>query len=277
MYLLVIGTHGRSFWILDDITALRQLNNKLTNQSAILYKPQTAIRVRWSMYPDTPVPQEEPAGQNPPDGAIINYYLRSNAKNVTLEIIDSKGTVIRKYASTDTLYAIPPNNVPSYWIRPQQLLSAQAGAHRFMWDMHYQPLNVPPAYPISATYMNTAPDPTSPWVLPGMYTVRLTVDGEEFKQTFAIKMDPRVKTSVKDMAVQHDLSITCYNYIKKCMSDLKTVSDKDQLTAVRKYLNSFTSLQNILQDGDWPPTTQIIKAVKETVAGYETIIKKGIN
>lgn len=270
---LVIGTHGRSFWILDDITPLRQLSNQQLNNSAILYKPQTAYRIRWSMYPDTPVPQEEPAGQNPPDGAIINYYLGSNAKNIQLEIVDSKGAVIRKYASTDTLYAIPPNNVPSYWIRPQQLLSAQPGSHRYMWDMHYQPVNVPPSYPISATYMNTAPDPTSPWVMPGNYTARLAVDGKVYNQPITVKMDPRVKTSVKDLTLQHDLSLICYNNILKCRNDLDMISDKDKVAEVRKYLNAFSSLQNTLQDGDWPPTTQVINAVKETVAAYEASLK----
>ena len=267
---LVIGTHGRSFWILDDITALRQLNNQLTNEPAILYKPQTAMRVRWCMYPDTPIPQEEPAGQNPPDGAIINYYLGSNANNIQLQILDSKGNIIRKYASTDTVYNVPENNVPSYWIRPQQILSANAGAHRFMWDMHYQPLNVPPTYPISATYMNTAPDATSPWVMPGLYTAKLLVDGKEFNQPITVKMDPRVKTSVKDLAAQHALSVTCYNYIIKCKAALKFGEN----AALSKYLNSFSSLQNILQESDMPPTTQTIKAVNETVAGYEAMMKK---
>ncbi len=271
---LVIGTHGRSFWILDDITPLRQMYNQLLNQPAILFKPQNTYRVRWSMYPDTPVPPDEPAGQNPPDGAIINYYLASNAANVQLDILDNKGNQIHKYASTDTMYTIPPNNVPSYWIRPQQILSAKSGAHRFMWDMHYQPLNVPPSYPISATPMNTAPDPTSPWVMPGTYTARLTVDGKIYDQSFTVKMDPRVKTSAKDLQLQHDLSLSCYNYIKKCMNDLKAVSDKDRLAEVRKYLGSFTGLQNTLQDGDWPPTTQLIKAVNETVAAYEAMKKK---
>jgi photosystem II stability/assembly factor-like uncharacterized protein len=271
---LVIATHGRSFWILDDITPLRQMYNQLLNQQAILFKPQTTYRVRWSMYPDTPVPPDEPAGQNPPDGAIINYYLANNVSNVQLDILDSKGIIIHKYASTDTMYTIPPNNVPAYWIRPQQILSANAGAHRFMWDMHYQPLNVPPSYPISATPINTVPDPTSPWVMPGIYTARLTVDGKVYNQSFTVKMDPRVRTSVKDLTLQHYLSLTCYSYIKKCMYDLKTISDKDKLTEVRKHLNSFTALQNTLQDGDWPPTTQMIKAVNETVAAYEAIQKK---
>jgi hypothetical protein len=152
-----------------------------------------------------------------------------------------------------------------------------------MWDMHYQPLNVPPSYPISATPRNTVPDPTSPWVLPGMYTARLTVDagpnGEAgrvkvYNQLFSVKMDPRVKTSEKDLLLQHDLSLICYNYIKKCMTDVNTITDKDKLTAVRKYLNSFTAIQNTLQDGDWPPTTQMIKAVNETAAAYNAMMKK---
>ena len=270
---LVIGTHGRSFWILDDITALRQLNNQLVGQPAVLYKPQTAVRVKWCMYPDTPVPQEEPAGQNPPDGAIINYYLGSNVSSVQLEILDSKGKMIRRYTSDDTLYTIPKNNVPPYWIRPQQILSTAAGSHRFAWDMHYQPLNLPATYPISATYMNTAPDPTSPWVLPGTYKAWLTVDGKIYQQTITVKMDPRVKTSSKDLALQHSLSLQCYDHILKCQDDLKTITDKDQLAEVRKCLSSFLGLQNILHDSDMPPTTQAINAIKETVAAYNAAKK----
>ena len=88
---IVVGTHGRSFWILDDITPLRQISSALSGQPMILYKPQQAWRVRWSTYTDTPVPQEEPAGENPLDGAVINYHLSANASLVKLEILDSKG------------------------------------------------------------------------------------------------------------------------------------------------------------------------------------------
>lgn len=272
---IVVGTHGRSFWILDDITALRQLNNQLTRSSAILYKPQNTYRVRWCMYPDTPVPQEEPAGQNPPDGAIVNYYLNSDAANVLLEILNSKGNMIRRYSSSDTLYTIPRNNVPPYWIRPQQILSGKAGSHRFMWDMHYQPLNLPATYSISATYMNTAPEPTSPWVMPGTYTARLTIDGKTYNQPFIVKMDPRVKTSSKDLAAQHDLSIICYNYMKRCMEALKeTGLATERTTELRRFQGVFSSLQNILQDSDLPPTTQTIAAVKDNVALYENWLKR---
>jgi photosystem II stability/assembly factor-like uncharacterized protein len=273
---LVIGTHGRSFWILDDITPLRQMNAQLVSTTSILFKPQTAYRVRWNMYPDTPVPQEEPAGQNPPDGAIINYYLKENAKNVSLEIMDSKGKLIRKYSNSDTLYKIGDVNIPHYWIRPQQILSANEGSHRFMWDMKYTALNIPPSYPISATYMNTEPDQTSPWVMPGNYVATLTVDGKTQSQTFTVKMDPRVKTSISVLQQQHDLSVQCYENRKECMKMLEEIrkykmKEQNQLTkeietsqsGFSRLMNSFASVHAALQDSDMPATTQQISAVKE--------------
>jgi len=266
---LVIGTHGRSFWILDDITSLRQLTSKLSTQSAILYKPQTALRVRWNMYPDTPIPQEEPAGQNPPDGAVINYYIDKTAGNISLEILDDKNNIVRTYTSSDTMYKIGNVNIPHYWIRPQQILSAEAGSHRFMWDMHYTPLNVPPAYPISATYMNTAPNETSPWALPGKYTARLTVDGKQYSQNFEVKMDPRVKTTLKDLQLQHNLGLLCYNNIKKCMKKLEGLDENtENAKSLSKFISSFTAIHNSLQESDWPPTTQMIKAAKETELNF---------
>jgi photosystem II stability/assembly factor-like uncharacterized protein len=220
---IVVGTHGRSFWILDNITPLRQLTEQLSASPAILYKPQSTYRVRWNMWTDTPLPQEEPAGQNPPDGAMIDYYLNEEAKNITLEILDSKGNLVRKYTSNDTLYKVGNVNIPLYWIRQQQILSTKEGHHRFLWDMHYQPLNLPPAYPIAAIYKNTAPEATSPWVMPGTFTVRLTIDGKVHEQTLLIKMDPRVKTSMADLQKQHDLSLQSYEMRKQCMELVKQV------------------------------------------------------
>jgi photosystem II stability/assembly factor-like uncharacterized protein len=266
---LIIGTHGRSFWILDDITSLRQVNNKLISQPTILYKPQNTFRVRWNMYPDTPIPQEEPAGQNPPDGAVINYYLNENVNNISLEILDAKNTVVRKYSSLDTMYKIGDVNIPHYWIRPQQILSAAAGSHRFIWDMHYTPLNIAPSYPISATYLNTAPEATSAWVMPGTYTSKLTVDGKVYTQTFEVKMDPRVKTSVKDLQLQHDLSLMFYNNIKQCMKKLEGLNENTEAAKMlTSFINKFTSIHNVLQESDWAPTMQIVKAVKETGAAF---------
>lgn len=275
---LVIGTHGRSFWILDDITPLRQLTPQEINQPVVLFKPQAATRLRWSMYPDTPLPQEEPAGQNPPEGAIINYYLSSDAADVKLEIVDGMGTVIRTYASTDTFYKVPANNVPPYWIRPQQLLSAKAGAHRFTWDMHYQPLNVPASYPIGAVYKNTAPNTTSPFVMPGKYTAKLTVGKNVFTQSLFVKMDPRVKTSIKDLSLQHSLSKTCYNNEQLCLEILQKINADEKYVALKKELNTyfrtFSSLQNLLQETDMPPTTQTIMAVNDATANFAKVLTK---
>ena len=277
---LVVATHGRSFWILDDITPLRQINNESKKEAARLYKPGTAIRVRWDMNTDTPLPQEEPAGQNPPEGAIIDYYLNTAANDVSLEIVDSKGNLVRKYSNHDPLYEIPKVNIPLYWIRPQQILSAEAGSHRFMWDMKYTPLDVPVSYPMSAIYKNTAPAPTSPWVMPGLYTIKLTVDGKQFTQTLKIKMDPRVKTSMKDLQLQHDLSFTCYENAKKCLSSLKEIADKknEKLSVFEKdfnkYLRTFSYLQRLLQQSDMPPTSQMISAVKDSEKGFEVVWNK---
>jgi hypothetical protein len=208
---VVVGTHGRSFWILDDIACLRQMSPEAARQDALLYKPSPAVRVRWDMNPDTPVPPDEPAGQNPPDGAVVDYYLKADAAGpVTLEILDAAGKVVRHYSSTDTMYTIPDVNIPLYWIRPQPILSGKTGPHRFVWDLHYQPLDVPASYPISAVAGNTAPTPTSPWVMPGVYTIRLKVNGKNYTQLLTVKMDPRVKTAMADLQQQYDLAIRAY-------------------------------------------------------------------
>ncbi|MBS1507766.1 MAG: glycoside hydrolase [Bacteroidetes bacterium] len=230
---VVVGTHGRSFWILDNITPLRQMKKDLAAQ-AVLYKPQTAMRIRWSMNPDTPLPQEEPGGQNPPDGAVIDYYLNEKASDVKLEILNAEGKVIRTFSSSDKPYKIPELNIPLYWIRPQQILSADAGHHRFLWDMHYTPLDLDVSFPMSAIYQNTAPNPTSPWVMPGEYSARLTVNGQSQTQKFTVKMDPRVTTTLAQLKEQHDLSMMCYDARKAALDALNTISKlESQLNAIK--------------------------------------------
>jgi photosystem II stability/assembly factor-like uncharacterized protein len=261
---LVIGTHGRSFWILDDITPLRQITADLAKSEAIFYKPQNPYRVRWNIYTDTPVPQEEAAGQNPPDGAIFDYFLKEKTQGeVTLEIFDASGKSVRKFSSNDKPYKIPDVNIPLYWIRPQQILSAEAGSQRFVWDMHYKPLDEPASYPISATYMDTAPDPTSPWVLAGNYTAKMTINGKTYTQTFTIKQDPRVKTSPEKMKQIHDLSMICYEAKQKITNKLKENPPKETEAKMNKLKNAFSSIFNILVDTDMPVTSQTVKALEE--------------
>ena len=216
---LVVGTHGRGIWILDDITPLRQVDAQTANAEAVLFTPTTALRVRWNTNPDTPWPPDEPAGPNPPEGAILNYYLKSAATGpVTLEILQADGRLVRRYSSTDPVAAIPDPSVaplPQYWYRPPQHLSTEAGMHRFTWDVHYQPLpggggGRGGGLPISAVPFNTVPPPSTPWVNPGRYTVKLTVNGKSYTQPITVKQDPRVKTPALAMQQVYTLSRAAY-------------------------------------------------------------------
>jgi hypothetical protein len=218
---IAVGTHGRSFWILDNVEPLRQLTARTASTEATLFKPAAAYRFRWSKYTDTPLPPDEPSGQNPPDGAIIDYYLGANTTgDAKLEILTATGRVIRTYSSRDTSMApFDIGNVPAYWIRPTKVLSATPGFHRFVWDVHFAPpagtSSQPGQYPISATPGETAREPKGPWVLPGVYTVRLTVGGQSYAQPLTIKMDPRVKTPAAELARAHAMSVRLYDAIAR--------------------------------------------------------------
>ncbi|MCC7465077.1 MAG: glycoside hydrolase, partial [Saprospiraceae bacterium] len=209
---LVVGTHGRSFWILDNITPLRQqAAGRKSEKGVLLYQPQTAYRVRWNMNTDTPLPQEEPAGQNPPDGAMIDYVLEEDVENIYLTIEDAKGQILVYYTPEDLVPDVSGINFPLYWIRPKQVISGKKGAHRLVWDLHLVPLpNAFPEFPISATFNQTAQELSSPWVMPGFYNVVLHVNDNRFDQTIDVRMAPRVQTDLKDLKVQYDLALKCY-------------------------------------------------------------------
>ena len=223
---LVVGTHGRSFWILDDVTPLRQLRADTLTAAAHLFTPQAGTRVRRSRYTDTPMPPEEPAGENPPDGAIVNYYLKAQPANpVTLEILDPKDSVVRRYSSADVPEPIEKAlNVPTYWVRPPRILPNGPGLHRFVWDFRYPD---PPAseheYPISAVFRDTPRGPQGVLALPGTFTVKLTVDGKNTTQPLKIRMDPRIPTSPEGLTAQFDLAKRIYGALQKNDEALKSV------------------------------------------------------
>ena len=208
---LIVGTHGRSFWILDDITPLRQVSADVASAAVTLFKPQDAIRFRWNRNPDTPLPPEIPAGKNPPDGAILDYYLAaSSSKPVALEILGSENHLVRRYSSTDKPEPLDKiaaaNPIPMYWVRPTQTLSGEAGMHRFVWDLHYPaPESLGHEFPISAIVHDTVQYPLGAWARPGKYTVKLTVEGKSYEQPLTIKMDPRIKTSEADLHKQFEM------------------------------------------------------------------------
>jgi len=200
---LIVATHGRSFWILDDITPLRQMTEAMARGGEPhLFKPEEAYRVHRDTNTDTPLPPDEPTGENPPDGAIIDYYLpHTSSTPVTMEILDSAGRAVRRFSSADQ----PPVSdadlkkqlIPLYWIRPFKALSSEAGMHRWVWGLHYTaPIATRHDYPIAAIPHDTPRLPKGPSVLPGAYSVRLTVEGKSYTAPLTVKLDPRVKTPV---------------------------------------------------------------------------------
>lgn len=228
---LIAATHGRGFWILDNITPLRQVNSSAGSaapEGAALLKPQVAYRIRWNTNTDTPIPPDEAAGTNPPDGAMIDYWLGPETSGaVTLEIDEASGVAVRRYSSDDPVAPIDPRlAIPTYWVRPPRTLSLAPGMHRFVWDLHYAPAPGARAnYPIAATPHDTAPAPTSPWVMPGAYTVKLTANGRTYTQPLTVKMDPRVKTSPLALTRQFTLSRQLYDAIgsvQKALGELRS-------------------------------------------------------
>jgi photosystem II stability/assembly factor-like uncharacterized protein len=227
---LVAATHGRGFWILDNITPLRQLDESVNTTEATLFKPQIATRVRWNMNTDTPLPPDEPAGENPPDGAVIDYALKADVSGpVTIEIVDGTGRVIRRFSSEDkSEYPTPESApVPIYWYRKPLTLKTTSGMHRFLWDMRYQPLEGGGrgrgGLPIAATPYNTIPTPNSIWAPPGLYTVKLIVNGQTLKQPLTLRIDPRVKTPTAGLARQFEMSRTMYDGIRDAQAALQDI------------------------------------------------------
>ncbi|HXH61564.1 MAG TPA: hypothetical protein VNI20_09415 [Fimbriimonadaceae bacterium] len=193
---LVIGTHGRGFWILDNVTPLRNLS--MVGSDPTLFPLAASYELERDSNHDTPLPPEEPAGKNPPDGAMIDYWLPKDASHVTIEVLSDVGKLVRKFSSDDPVQIVDPKSltVQTGWVRPPRVVAKSQGSHRFLWDMREEA----PAEgngrrrfgpPISAIWGDTPVDAQGPWVPAGVYTIRLTVDGKVSEQTIAIKPDPR--------------------------------------------------------------------------------------
>jgi hypothetical protein len=286
---LVAGTHGRGIWILDDITPLREIGGRASegggrdadDRGDRLFKPQTAWRVRWNTNTDTPLPPDEPRAPNPPEGAIIDYYLAAGAQGpVTLAITDAAGKVVRHYSSAD-----PPEHplpdpttdapLPLYWYRKPHVLSASAGMHRFTWDLHYQPIpglgggRGGGGLPIAAVPYDTVPAPTTPWVAPGTYTVKLVVDGKTYSQPIVVKQDPRVKTPALAMQQVYTLSRAMYDQALAVLAAADVARKAGKEDAARALTDTVSgptglaSVLNILQAADVPPTAVQLKAIAD--------------
>ncbi len=248
---LVIGTYGRSMWILDDYSPLRQLTPAIAAEPAHLFKPGDAIRIRRNVNGDTPFPPEVPHALNPPTGALVYYYLSAKpSSNVTLEVQDAAGKVIRHYSSASIApLTEPPLPVPNHWIETPRPMPAESGTNRINWNIRY---DSPPAfahsYAINANEGETPASPEGPLALPGTYTLKLTADGKSYSQTVNVKNDPRSPASASDLRAQHELQMKLYEGAKTAYAGY------EQVTAVRNALAA-------IQKSNPPPPPDVATAI----------------
>ena len=243
---LIAATHGRAFWILDNVTPLQQVNVR-TIAATTLYRPERAIRIRHSVNTDTPLPPEIPHGTNPPWGAIIDYHLSSPpSKPIAIDILDETGKLLRHLSSADQPQA--PRKAPYFmdaWLPRFAPPTTHTGHNRLVWDLHYAP---PPTkheeFSMAAhAGRGTVKEPRGPLVLPGTYQVRLTVDGQTETQQLQVEMDPRVNVSAQALRTQLRLALQIWNALAD-QNDLdsaaKMLRDKLQMLRQQQKLNSKT-------------------------------------
>jgi len=217
---LVAATYGRSLWILDDITPLRQFDGKWTQAGAHLIRPRNVARTRWETYEDTPLQPETPAGDNPPDGATIYYVLKSApVGDIKLSIYNAQNRLVREFSNVSSPIDKTPANAPEYWFAAPPALSKNAGLNRFTWDLRYPAMKTllysyygNPLDYIEYTLSDHAVPgefprelQPGPFVVPGEYSVALTVDGKTYRQPLTVTLDPRVLASQSDLVRQLDV------------------------------------------------------------------------
>jgi photosystem II stability/assembly factor-like uncharacterized protein len=271
---LVVATHGRGFWILDDIEPLRELardahpfDSTARNTGVHLFTPELAYRVRRSTNTDTPLPPEEPTGENPPDGAIVDYALVASARRVVISILDASGNLVRRYSSDDR----PPPPIehldkPAYWERPFTVPSTDPGMHRFVWNLREAPpRSLQPDLPISAIPHDTPSVPEGVLVVPGRYTVRLDVDGRSVERPLDVAMDPRVAVSRAALEQQYRLARELAAILTRSYDENAAAQHARRASAADAFASLNADAQSLLdtvEGADAPPTLQATEAAR---------------
>ncbi|MGA2595694.1 MAG: hypothetical protein ABSH09_01650 [Bryobacteraceae bacterium] len=309
---LAASTYGRALWILDDLTPLREMTSQALRSDVYLIPPAPAMRVRWDQYQDTPLPPETPAGDNPPDGAIIDYLLKSApAGEITLTIYDERGKQVRQFSSQPKAPDLPLPNVPNYWFAPLDALPKAAGLNRFVWDLRYPP-------PVSLPYgffggiaeyteytladhaipeKTPREQPQGPLVVPGTYTLQLSVAGQTYRQKLIVNLDPRLKVSSADLQSQLDLeqqiargmSASYHAYkdvaaVRKALADHKNEALEKKIDAVDNGTHTapgfgpinrdLTRLAGSVQSADVRPAETAVAAVAEKCQALDDALAK---
>ncbi|MGB7930516.1 MAG: hypothetical protein WCF61_20375 [Terriglobales bacterium] len=227
---LVLATHGRAFWILDDVSPLREFADSIAKEDMHLYRPTTAYRVHSGEGPS----HFSFVGKNPPNGAVIYFYLKQTPKTeqeVKIEILDASGKVIRKYSSTKNEPLDEPLDPDDK--KPEKQIKPEEGLNRFVWDLHYEEANRVPGY-FLWEYNDGAKGPLA---LPGNYQVRLTANGKSVTVPFELKIDPRVTTAQSDLEQQFKLEMEVREQLNRVYEAVNQIQDvREQLTGLKKRL-----------------------------------------
>ncbi len=296
---LIAATQGRAIWILDDVSPLRQ-TTEAAGSSPHLFRPAAAYRLRRSEGKDTPPPPETPLGENPPAGAILDYSLPSAVSGpVALEILDAKGTLVRRYSSADSPEKVNANRYfDAAWLKAPAALSGEAGHHRFVWDLRYpRPRAEAYEYTIAAIWgKDTLAEPEGPLAAPGTYTVRLVAAGKTETQPLVVKMDPRVSLApeaiarqlevARDAAAELDRSFAAVEELgayRKKMSASGPPPEKGAANPLAPFEGAggfarlhrrFAAVYDAVESADAPPTTQAEAELQRTKSEFDALLAK---
>jgi len=260
---LIVATHGRSFWILDNITPLRQAAD-VREAEAWLYRPATAVRIDNAGFMGTPLPPEEPIAENPPNGTMIDYFLSNPAGHLKLEIFDAQHELVRSFSSETARPAQhPPVPIAERWFPKPQILDQAAGMHRFVWNLAWGGEG-----PDSGGEEEYAA-PRGPRAAPGDYEVRLTIDGKVFTQPLHITMDPRSPATPEDLAQQLKLGREIFT---------QALDAGQAVSAIRKMQNQLADLQPKLQQNvDLKASAEVASNELKTIVSGDSSIGMGLD
>ena len=266
---LVAATYGRSFWILDDIAPLRQMQKVDAKgmNAPWLFSPATAVRVDNDSFAGTPLPPEEPAAENPPNGAMIDYFLPTTASTVTLEVFDAQQNLVRRFSSErrTSEEQVPGKYLPlpiaTRWFTKPEVLEKTSGMHRFVWNLAWGASGGPT--PDEDTDYHR---PSGPKVVPGIYQVRLTVDGKAQIQSLTVMMDPRSPATAETLAQQLQLGKQIF---------AETTAPRHALAEIASVQKQLADAQKKVEETPTAANAPIKSALSDAQSALTKIVNKG--
>ena len=255
---LAIATHGRAFWILDDVEPLRE-GAALHSLAGHLFAPRDAVRTRSGNDEAEASPPETPFGENPPNGAMIDYRLPVGFNGpVRLDLYDARGSRVRGWSSGEASASDDPDKVPypAYWIARPAALSGQPGMHRFVWDFHARRAH-------------------GPWAPPGCYDVRLTAAGQTWRRPLRLLRDPRVRASDADLVLQAALALQLDAQLGAANASLarRHGASAASLAPLKAVAGSLEALENAIESADAAPTSDQVAASKRLLADAKRLLR----